>query len=420
VNWLTLDHLVLGFCFALGACVGSFVNVVAYRWPRGLSVVHPPSACPKCGKQLGWGENLPILGWFILRGRCRGCRGSISFRYPAVELLAACLFAGMFIAMFWKGMAPASPWVLQNRLAASWPGWTGNLALQTDWPIFALYLFAVGCLLAISLVDLECYMIPLGITWMLAGVGMVTHALIAGPHVPGALIPGQAGLSVAFGGAAGLLISILLLKLGVFRQSYASGAPLLEVERESLQVTGDPQGDPAVDLDFTRRDHVREMIHEVIFLLPPIALAAVAYLALPGDSPAGELWQRLVSPLWVQGLLGSILGGLIGAFVVWLTRIVGTIGFGREAMGLGDVHLMFGAGAVIGAAPATVAFFVAPFFGIAVAVYLLVTGKRRELPYGPYLAMGVVAMMLFYPKVHERLAPGFDGLWMMLSRLFGA
>ena len=70
---------------------------------------------------------------------------------------------------------------------------------------------------------------------------------------------------------------------------------------------------------------------------------------------------------------------MVGGFVVWLTRILGTLAFGRVAMGLGDVHLMFGVGAIIGAGAATVAFFIAPFFGIALAIYMLLTGKRREL-----------------------------------------
>ena len=59
------------FIFAFGACVGSFLNVVAYRVPVGRSVVSPPSRCPQCGSKLSWHENLPIVGWLLLRGRCR-------------------------------------------------------------------------------------------------------------------------------------------------------------------------------------------------------------------------------------------------------------------------------------------------------------------------------------------------------------
>ena len=112
---------------------------------------------------------------------------------------------------------------------------------------------------------------------------------------------------------------------------------------------------------------------------------------------------------WVSGLLGSLFGGLVGAFVVWMMRIFGTILFGRVAMGRGDVDLMFGVGAILGAGAATVTFFVAPFFGIILAIYMLLTRKRRELPYGPYLSLGAAFVMLFYCPIADYLLGGFAG-----------
>ena len=76
----------------LGACVGSFTNVVVWRLPRGESVVFPGSHCPKCGHAIRWHDNLPLLGWLLLRGRCRDCQAPISWRYPAVEALSAALW----------------------------------------------------------------------------------------------------------------------------------------------------------------------------------------------------------------------------------------------------------------------------------------------------------------------------------------
>ncbi len=82
----TLFHLVtFAFVFAFGASVGSFLNVVIYRLPKGISLVYPPSHCPKCHHRLGKSENIPVLGWLWLGGRCRWCRTAISVRYPAVE-----------------------------------------------------------------------------------------------------------------------------------------------------------------------------------------------------------------------------------------------------------------------------------------------------------------------------------------------
>ena len=84
------------FVFALGAAVGSFLNVVIYRLPEEMSLLSPPSHCPHCHHVLGKTENVPIAGWLWLRGRCRWCQGPISIRYPAIELLTALLFSLVF------------------------------------------------------------------------------------------------------------------------------------------------------------------------------------------------------------------------------------------------------------------------------------------------------------------------------------
>ena len=76
----------------LGACVGSFTNVVVWRLPRDESVVFPGSHCPRCGHAIRWHDNLPLLGWLLLAGRCRDCQAPISWRYPAVEALSAALW----------------------------------------------------------------------------------------------------------------------------------------------------------------------------------------------------------------------------------------------------------------------------------------------------------------------------------------
>ncbi len=83
--------------FLFGACVGSFLNVCIYRIPAGKSIVSPPSHCA-CGKPIAWYDNIPILGWFLLRGRARCCGRRISFRYPLVEILTAAVFCRMFVA----------------------------------------------------------------------------------------------------------------------------------------------------------------------------------------------------------------------------------------------------------------------------------------------------------------------------------
>jgi leader peptidase (prepilin peptidase)/N-methyltransferase len=89
--------------FAPGLAIGSFLNVVAARVPLKRSIVSPGSACMSCGHELAWYENVPVVSWLALRGRCKGCGAKIGAVYPAVELLTALLVAGSFLAFGWSG-----------------------------------------------------------------------------------------------------------------------------------------------------------------------------------------------------------------------------------------------------------------------------------------------------------------------------
>ena len=117
----------------LGLLIGSFLNVVVWRVPRGESVVSPPSACPSCGGAIRPRDNVPVVGWLLLRGKCRDCRAPISPRYPVVEAVTGVLFAVMAL----------------------------ELGLDPVLPAF-LYLAAVG--LALALIDLDCKRLPDALT----------------------------------------------------------------------------------------------------------------------------------------------------------------------------------------------------------------------------------------------------------------
>lgn len=96
---------ILGFfSFWLGACVASFLNVVIWRVPRGESIVSPPSHCPKCSSPIRWWQNVPILSWLALRGRCAACKAPISPRYICVEALGGVLFLAAFLHMLKFGL----------------------------------------------------------------------------------------------------------------------------------------------------------------------------------------------------------------------------------------------------------------------------------------------------------------------------
>ena len=96
---------ILGFfSFGLGACIASFLNVVIWRVPRGESIVSPPSHCPNCNAPIRWWQNIPILSWLALRGKCANCRAAISPRYILIELLGGVLFLAAFLHMLKFGL----------------------------------------------------------------------------------------------------------------------------------------------------------------------------------------------------------------------------------------------------------------------------------------------------------------------------
>lgn len=137
----TLAALLTVFGGVLGLAVGSFLNVVVHRVPAGLSVVAPASACPACGRPIRGFDNVPVLSWLVLRGRCRDCRSPISTRYPLVEAATAVLFVVVAVAFL---PAPST----------SGPAVVGRVLLV----VALLYLMAVS--VALALIDIDTHTLP--------------------------------------------------------------------------------------------------------------------------------------------------------------------------------------------------------------------------------------------------------------------
>jgi leader peptidase (prepilin peptidase) / N-methyltransferase len=173
-------RLYIDFCvFLFGACIGSFLNVCIYRLPIGKSIVTPPSACPSCGEHIRWFDNIPLVSYLLLRGRCRNCRATFSVRYFFVELFTAMLF----LAIWGK--------------AAGW------LA-----PIYWLF---TGGLIVATFIDLTHYIIPDEITIGGVVVGLVASAVCPGLHGEAFFILG------AFQSLLGMLVgSALIMWIAVF------------------------------------------------------------------------------------------------------------------------------------------------------------------------------------------------------------
>jgi leader peptidase (prepilin peptidase) / N-methyltransferase len=105
INIQTEDILLIVWFFLIGGAIGSFLNVVVYRLPKGMSLIEPSSHCPACKHPVRWFDNIPIISWLVLGGRCRDCLSPISLRYPLVETITACMFALLTAAEFtFKGI----------------------------------------------------------------------------------------------------------------------------------------------------------------------------------------------------------------------------------------------------------------------------------------------------------------------------
>lgn len=175
----------LAFAFVVGACWGSFLNVVIARVPAGQSVVSPRSRCPRCGTQIAAWDNLPVLSWIMLRGRCRSCQAPISPRYPMIELLIA--------------MAGAA------------------VVARAGWSLQALELFVLVCILtAIAFVDLDTWTVPhpLWIALVVAGLGFAVVQMLE--HSSVEILTDRA---IAAAGGGLLIGAVVVAATGIFRRT---------------------------------------------------------------------------------------------------------------------------------------------------------------------------------------------------------
>ena len=382
------------FIFAFGCCVGSFLNVVIYRLPRDKSLISPGSACPACGERIHFYDNIPLLSWLLLRARCRHCKAPISARYFIIELLTASVFLGLFILYFRTDLLP-------DMRAFPAGGWL----------IYLVHIILLAAFIAASAIDLEHWVIPLSICWLVTGAGLVASTIgsyIIHPSLIHAywLLPNSSADTgaLATGAAIGLVISLLLVVTGLIKRSYESDGG-----KSKIQNLSHDSQDPNSEMDGSNNskqpqfNHRLESCKEIIFLLPIIICSVLALWI--GRRIIPEQLQNnynfsLQHPV-IAGLLGSLWGYFVGCAIVWVVRILGTLAFGKEAMGLGDVHLMGAAGAVIGPYLVVIAFFIAPFFGLAWAVSQMFFKKIRQIPYGPFLSLAVFVVMILHDLIRH-------------------
>lgn len=383
------------FVAVFGACIGSFLNVVIWRLPRGESIVFPGSHCPCCGRGIRGYDNVPVLSWLLLRGRCRDCGVSISPRYLCIELLTALLLVGLYVAYY----------LLHLR--------AGMGRFVDTWPIFIAHATLLCGLLACSAIDIESFHVPLEVCWFLSLVGLVVATAWPNPQLMPTVSHPLA--AACLGAGLGLILANVLMHYAFLQPSFLDADVRPNAENDSDTET------PAVGMtaDYGVQPR-REMLREILFLTPAILGAIAAYALVTRVESIGGAWQMLFSlaegrvGVHLNGLFAGVFGYLIGGLWIWGMRIFGTFLFGREAMGLGDAHLLAAAGAVAGWKIPTLAFFLAPVFGLLWALYLLSRRGQRELPYGPWLSAGVVAALIF----HDRLTHILDQFSEAMNVLF--
>ena len=334
--------------FLLGACIGSFLNVVIYRLPLGLSVNEPKrSFCPKCKSAIPLRRNIPLLSWLLLRGRCHDCKAPIAFRYFGVELLTALLFAAVW--RFFPPQAAPFLWVL------------------------------VSLLVAITFIDAEHLIIPTGLTWAGSAVGLAACAvwprlpqMAAGPG--GGWLDGlkQSGL----GWAAGFFGLWAVVELG----KLAFGKFERKFDRAAAWEVKEGKGDED-PLEFTLGEEM--LTWWDIFSRPSdrLVLEVESVLVDSAAFAGGRMEVRETEFTLPDGTVKAFAD--IRSLSGTATRAV----IPREAMGMGDPHLLGLLGAFFGWSGAFFALFAASVYAIVAAIIGRV-GFGRPLPFGPFLALG--------------------------------
>ncbi|MGA2172764.1 MAG: prepilin peptidase [Sedimentisphaerales bacterium] len=373
------DWFWIAFLFPIGCCVGSFLNVVVYRLPRDKSLVRPPSSCPACGKHIRFYDNIPLVSWLLLGGKCRFCRARISPRYFVIELLTGLIFVGVFALYFRSGLRSGIPSFLSG-----------------GWFLYLISIILLSALIACSAIDLELWIIPLPVCWFATAAGLLASFLAPLViHPMDFLLPTTADLilvnqttvaSLSAGAVIGLGVSGLFLATGLIKRSY--NLSRLQSSPETPQQQNEDEFNDRV-----------EVCKEAVFLLPIIAFAVAANWLVNRFPALHQWWLGFSQIPVITGLMGSLAGYFVGCGIVWATRILGTLAFGREAMGLGDVHLMGAAGTVVGPLLVIIAFFIAPFFGLGWAGVQMFIKKTRQIPYGPFLSLGILAVMILHDRI---------------------
>ncbi len=355
-----LDGIVALGAFVFGTCVGSFLNVVIYRLPRGLSVNQPKrSYCPLCNAPIRVRHNIPIFGWMLLGGKCADCDGSISMRYPLVEFLTGVLFLAV-----WLRFAPANPW----------------LALP--------YFVFVGILVAATFIDFDHLIIPHELTAGGVAAGVLFSAALPQLMSQSTWIAGA--LWSVCGAAAGYGLLWLVVEVGKIafgRKRVAFDPP----ERCAWKRIGEDDAELTVGGDTEKWSEMFDRETDCLDLV----------------CDRIEFAGRTHENVTLHGYHNRIELGTANYPLRMLDCFSGVVReatFPREAMGLGDVNFLAAIGAFLGWKAVLFTVASASIVGSVVGLATLPWKGRSpyaQLPFGPYLSVGALLWLFVGPALAE-------------------
>lgn len=348
---LYLDFVV----FVFGAVVGSFLNVCVHRMPREQSIVAPPSHCPHCKEPIRWFDNIPLVSYLLLRGRCRHCRARITPRYFVVELLTGILFLLV--------------WLRLTR-------WTAQPVEGIEFLKGPIYWLVVAGLIAATFIDFEHYIIPneLTVGGIVAGLalsGLYPQLMGETTALRGLM---QSGLGILVGGLSlYLIVEIGKLVFGRLKIPLQPGTVIRVADR---QISFGAETMNWDDIFFRASDQIR--------------FRAVTLRFLDKTFQDVDVCIR-ESTLHIGGENYKL--AELGPVEATAELVV----IPREAMGFGDVKLLAAIGAFLGWKATLFTLFFSSVAGGAISIVLVACGQRDlrgRIPYGPYIALGAVVWIL--------------------------
>lgn len=358
---LIYTYILPFFAFTIGSSIGSFLNVVIYRVPNGLSVNEPKrSFCPNCKTQIPAWYNIPLITWLWLRGKCRWCKEPIAFRYFMVELLTGICFL------------------------AIWQMAVGDLGIGAT---ISLWIFA-SLLISATFIDFDHFIIPDSITIGGTAVGIVASFIF--PMLHEEKIWWKGGIESLIGAVVGFALLYLVVLMG----KLAFGKIKHEFDEPTAFEISQPGGEEAAII-IQLGEHSYEW-GDVFFRKWDRLVMDIESLAINGEETAFESFLVVGDGFELNGerleleTVKKVSGTITSAVVP------------REAMGFGDVKFVAMIGAFLGWEAAFFTLFAASIVGAVVGLIQKFVVKEewsRPLPFGPYLALGAFIWMFIGPAL---------------------